>query len=36
MSKYRSNVIIDAGQEFISTQDASTEAGRLAGATSIH
>ncbi len=29
MSKYRSNVIIDAGQEFISTGDASTEAVRV-------
>ena len=32
MSKYRGNVIIDAGQEFISTEDASTEAGRVAWA----
>jgi len=32
-SKYRSNIIIDAGQEFISTQDASTEAGRVAWAS---
>jgi hypothetical protein len=32
MSKYRGYVIIDAGQEFIGTEDASTEAGRVAWA----
>jgi len=32
-NKYRGHVIIDAGQEFISTLDASTEAGRVAWAS---
>jgi hypothetical protein len=33
MSKYRSNVIIDAGQEFVSSGDPSSETGRAAWAS---
>jgi hypothetical protein len=33
MSKYRSNVIIDAGQEFINPGDSSTETARVTWAT---